>query len=255
MRQPYIGVTGFMSRQEIEEVLTALYENETDRNLMVGVLASTKTLDGEKGKYPNRYPDIDDIKRIFMPHPRCLNLIHYTTKDTKNLFWQLVQMKEKGGLFCHGFQLNIPWPDAEVLRTWKDRWRNETTIVLQVGSKAFAQIDHSPDELAKKAVIEYGECIDYLLLDPSGGTGKAFDVEKMSAYVQALWTHYADDHFGLGIAGGLSASVPSEVAQLLQTFDDLSVDAEGNLRDENDNLDISKTTSYIGRMCEIMPTE
>lgn len=42
MLKPYIGVTGFMKREEVEAVLAAFSENSTHK-LMVGVLASSKT--------------------------------------------------------------------------------------------------------------------------------------------------------------------------------------------------------------------
>ena len=52
-------------------------------------------------------------------------------------------------------------------------------------------------------------------------------------------------HLGIGIAGGLSADTLPHIAGLLQEIPDLSIDAEGQLRDENDHLDVNKAVRYV----------
>lgn len=127
MNKPYIGITGFMSRDEVEEVLTVFPENST-RKLMVGVLASEKTLHGPTNKWPNRYPD------------------------------------------------------------------------------------------------------------------RSFDTDKTREYLRAL--EDMDLDIGLGVAGGLSAETLHLVEPLIEEFPDLSIDAEGRLRDESDKLDLTAAKRY-----------
>ena len=139
MSEPYIGVTGFMSALEVEAVLSAV---PTDKKylLMVGVLASNKTLAGGPGKWPGRYPSAEKIRDIFVIAPKTLNLIHYATYDRVNLSAQLEELAAVGGPFLNGFQLNVCWPnpfDLEVIA------RRNLRIVLQIGAKALEQSSSS----------------------------------------------------------------------------------------------------------------
>lgn len=99
---PYIGITGFMSSDEVRLILDTfiksrpwvrnsfgqtVFRGKNDRILMVGVLASMKTLYGKTNKWPNRYPKIEDIKNIFLCNSKhLLNLIHYGTKHAETLY-------------------------------------------------------------------------------------------------------------------------------------------------------------------------
>jgi len=74
MNHPYIGITGFVSAAEVKVAITsyrdacATTRRDPTHDLMVGVLASSKTLDGEANKYPLRYPKRE---RIFDVFPAC----------------------------------------------------------------------------------------------------------------------------------------------------------------------------------------
>ena len=86
---PYVGVTGFMSRTEVSEALAMVPQGST-RRLMVGVLASSKTLAGQHNKWPGRYPKREAIASILTNDARALNLVHYSTDRPETLFTQLV---------------------------------------------------------------------------------------------------------------------------------------------------------------------
>src|SRR3989344_2763546 len=83
-RAPYIGVTGFMTPQEVRAGLRG-FGASSGRKLMVGVLASSETLAGRTGKWRRRYPKIERIHEIFQAHPSALNLIHYSTDKPNTL--------------------------------------------------------------------------------------------------------------------------------------------------------------------------
>lgn len=246
MRKPYIGITGFMSLGDTLSVLGALPAN-TDRLVMVGVLASLKTMRGIQNKWPNRYPAMDKIASIFPNHPRALNLIHYNTKEKDTLGDQLVAMTKFGGANMQGFQLNIAWPSLDVLRGYRKEYPMKQ-IVLQIGGHAFETVNHSPEQLASR-ITEYAEVAEYVLLDSSGGLGKPFDPERARDYLLALKAQNLG--VGLGVAGGLSPTTINLIEPLAKEFPDLSIDAEGRLRTQEDHLDLNVASEYLRKALTI----
>ncbi|MBI5421359.1 MAG: hypothetical protein HZA35_03595 [Parcubacteria group bacterium] len=239
--ESYVGVTGVMNNTHVVSLLDVVPQGSR-RKLMVGVLASSKTIEGVSNKWPNRYPTPETMGSILEDDPRVLNLIHFNTKDPDLLFEQMIKARSLAGPHCHGFQLNMGWPDPRVLRKFY-MMRSGPTIVLQVGSHAFACVKDSPRKLADKIAQEYADYIDCVLLDPSGGLGKPLDTEVLRQYLQALEKKGLD--IGLGVAGGLSADTLHLVAPLVDEFPDLCIDAEGRLRDKDDHLDIVAAVAYV----------
>ena len=236
--KPYIGITGFMSGGEVRVMLNLMPKN-CSRKLMVGALIDWRTLNGlTPNKWPNRYPAIKEISGIFTDHQAVLNLAHYHTRELTTLYWQLEDIIKSCGPNLHGLQLNIAWPDPMILKLL--RAKPGIQIVLQVGDRAFEMIRHSPERLATKIAEEYDGLIDRVLLDPSGGTGKEFDPAEIAEYLSALKKTRLDFglNFGLGVAGGLSSKNLRRVEPLLSEFPDLSIDAEGRLRNSDDQLDL-----------------
>jgi len=246
MRKSYIGITGFMSSDEVRRVLMSV-PLDIRRLIMIGVLASSKTIRGLKNKWPNRYPEMDRIANIFPIDLVALNLIHYHTKEEDTLGVQLIAMTEFGGVNFHGFQLNIAWPSLQVLTQYRKLYPSKQ-IVLQVGRHAFKMVGDSPERLAKK-VAEYDGVTDYVLLDPSGGRGKSLDQERMQDYLRALTALNLE--MGLGVAGGLGPDTLHLVELLAKEFPDLSTDAEGLLRDKKDRLNTGKAKQYVAKTLEI----
>ena len=135
---PYIGVTGFMSRAEVLEAFKVI-PKESERRLMVGVLMSSATLNGQLGKWPGRYPKKENVEDIFINSPRVLNLIHYSTAYSGSLHGQLEEITKLAGPYLDGFQLNIPWPPVEEIRKYHEAHR-EKFLVLQIGKSAIAAV-------------------------------------------------------------------------------------------------------------------
>lgn len=236
----YIGITGFMQRAETETILSCLpkYGN---RKVMIGALASSKTLAGEKNRYPNRYPEKEAIKDIFINHPSALNLIHYSTDNYETLYDQLSTLHDYAGPLCHGYQLNIPWPDSKIINRFRFLHPN-TYIVLQIGARAFSEIGHSPPRLALKIKQDYCDTVDAVLLDMSGGKGFSLDIKCMRQYIQGIALR--NPHMGIGIAGGLDEKSVLELKSLVMEYLFLNIDAEGRLRNEEDCLDLIKARRY-----------
>jgi len=244
MMVPYTGITGFMSNAEVSKFFDAMPEH-SGRLVMVGVLASSETIQGKENSRPRRYPQPDQMGAIFQQHCYALNLIHFNTKNRDFLFEQLVCARTLAGSHCHGFQLNMAWPGTDVLMLILGHMPKSTIIVLQVGARAFEMVDHSPKKMAEKIATQYGGLIHYVLLDASGGIGKPLDAEALRPYLRALKAKQLP--IGLGVAGGLSADTLDLVAPLVEEFPRLSIDAEGKLRDGEDNLDVDVAISYHNR--------
>lgn len=246
--KPYIGVTGFMTNKEVESVLSIFPEN-SNRILMAGVLASTTTVMSERpSKFNGRYPVIDDIEGIFTSHPRVFNAIHFhdKTRDDIQIFDQMQMLTLKGGKYFHGFQLNIKWPNPEILRSYRSA-HPKKKIILQVGGGAFKDVNQDPATMAKKIKNDYGNWIDYVLIDPSGGEGKKFDIQMALLCLRALETT-CDPKIGFGIAGGLCHDNVNELLlPVITEFPNVSIDAEGKLRDSDngDVLNVGRTLQYV----------
>ncbi len=243
---PYIGVTGFMSETEVWKVLDAL-PKKTTRQLMVGVLASSKTLAGGTNRYPNRYPRIDRLDDIFVHDERLLNLIHYATDDRDTLGAQLRQIWS-GVALAEGFQLNIPWPRPGALY---DLLASQfpPCFVLQIGSRALAEVGDDPRRLAER-LEDYDGLAAAILLDGSGGRGVPLDAAKLRPLLEAVRARHP--RLGLGVAGGLSPATLHLVEPLLAAFPDLNIDAEGRLREpQTDQLDLDLARDYVTRSAKL----
>lgn len=239
---PYVGVTGFMSRREVKEVIDSA-SPWLRRKVMIGVLASSKTISGGTNSHPNRYPTPGQMRDIFEDTSRALNLVHFSTKNREGLFEEMSKAFSLAGPYCHGLQLNIPWPDPKVLGFFKTKVY-PVTIILQIGARALEIVGYSPQRLADKIEKEYKYFIDYVLLDPSGGTGKPFVPKEMGGYLHAL--EMKQMSIGLGVAGGLNpATLRRLVLPLVKEFPDLSIDVETGVRDAHDHLDPKLAISFV----------
>lgn len=245
---PYIGVTGFMTPEEVCLSLKAMPKMGA-RKLMVGVLMSSKTLRGEGNRWPNRYPKREVVPTLFLKDPKALNLIHYNTDNREKLYDDLMQMTELAGPNLDGFQLNIPFPPVEALDKYLTSHR-KMTIVLQVGSE---MLKLKPKDLRNHIFPEYKWLATHLLIDASGGFGTPLDAGLGREYLDEL------DNLGmcLGIAGGLGPTSLDLLEDLPDRYPEISLDAEGRLRTSfpEDKLDLSLVKTYLKRASKLFAQE
>lgn len=244
-KPPYVGVTGFMAQNEVGIALAAHSRYiKTPHKLMVGVLASSKTVRGEKNKWPGRFPLFNDIGDIFVNNPSALNLVHYSTDIPDTLASQLSFIADElTGTHLQGFQLNVKWPAIAEMRKFHDETERKYRIVLQVGGGAMKHCDDDPFTVASM-VLQYGDLIDDVLIDPSGGLGKPFDTQKGLAYLRAI--RDIGSKVNLGIAGGLGPRQMEHLEPIVREFPNVSFDAEGRLRDpKTDALSPLYVSGYL----------
>lgn len=241
---PYIGVSGFMSADEVHAALDAF--PACGRLLMVGVLVSSKTLGGERNKYPRRYPRIEDVAGIFPDDPRALRLVHYSA-DLPPDREVLTRLYEVAGPRCDGFQFNVEWPyrdDLLALHERAERDGRRLRVVLQA----------RPGNVPAQGY--FYDVVTDLLFDGSGGRGVPLDrafVDEGLRRARHQWHAPKLGPVGLGVAGGLSAQTIAGVADLLRAG--VSCDAEGALRDAADgggNIDLDKVRSYLGAAADAL---
>jgi hypothetical protein len=244
MLESYVGITGFKSRTQVAWLSA---EHTGSRKLMVGVLASYRTIMQGQFKPDGRSPKREDIAKIFSPVDAMLNMVHYYTEDQTNLELQLACAMGYGGLLCQGLQLNIAWPDPEAIRAFRDSFERDPVIVIQLGGRRWPLTDLKPRALSLKVLDLYDGIADYILLDPSGGLGKEMDVAMLLPYLETLEAHLqvARRPMGLAIAGGLCAENLNKIRPLCEQFPRLSFDAEGKLHSGPGQLDLDRCRRYL----------
>jgi hypothetical protein len=244
MMKPYIGITGFTKPDEVKFALSLFPETE-NRKLMVGVLVTYKSLRGipMKPKWEKKTPSPETISNLFFDDKRVVNLVHFSTEEGQesSVLTDILKVHELAGANFHGFQLNLVWPEARVLEQYRERMGYGYRIVLQIGRKAIEAAGRSPRHILDKLSC-YVHLINDILFDTSGGRGEPFDVEYARQFLSAIkeqaWP------IGLGVAGGLPDSLPL-VESLIVEFPDLNIDAEGRLRDENNDMDMGRVKEYL----------
>lgn len=236
----YVGVSGFMSRAEVNAALAALPVGLT---LMCGALVSAKTLRGERNKYPLRYPRVEDIANIFSDDPRCLNLINYSS-DSEPSAADVARLQTLSGPRCHGFQFNGVLPSAATLSALAGG-----TVVLQLRTELRTDGDLTPEFQACRALRG---CDVHILIDGSGGRGVPID-----ATTAALWAdcirNQIGSHVGLAFAGGFNAARAWSMVAPIRKYR-ASIDAEGGLRDGPDGgvLNVDAMREYLQAAGEVM---
>ncbi len=228
--RPYIGITDVPSSEWLFERLT-VFQEEGDREiphqLHAGVMMSRKSLHGIATKYDAVWPKNHDIVRIFsMHHADVLNVLHYADYDGLTTIDDLVNAVRYGGHNLDAVQLDMPWPNLELVAALKKK-HPEVRLILQVGSRALGQIGDEPKPLIER-VQDYAGWIDDVLLDKSGGEGRPMDAEVLRPFVEVL--HKSMPRLGLTVAGGLGPDTLHLVAPLVRDFPMLSIDAQGQLR-------------------------
>ena len=252
MKKPYIGITGITKPSEVAVALSVLPENG-NRKLMVGVLVTWKSLRSVpmKPKWAKQMPDPSQISRLFLNDRRVLNLVHFSTEEGQEylILDDLLKIHELAGPNFHGFQLNhFGWPDPQLMKQHRRVVGYRPHIVLQIGQKAIEATDGTAQDIANK-LSYYIDLVDDILLDPSGGLGKPFDTERAREILREIkkqkW------HIGLGVAGGLGPDSLGLVQPLVEEFPELSIDAQGRLRNAEYDLDIEAAKTYVLRASQM----
>lgn len=245
MPDPYIGVTGFMTKTEIEECL-ACVPIDSRRKFMVGVLASSTTITGQRNTLWNKFPRREDFRKIFISDPRAFNCLHFATREPEKLYDHLMRCVDFAGENLNGIQLNIAWPDAESIRRVRDQYPR-LKIVQQISPHLPEYQNVEMEDIAVFLNQRYAGLIDYVLVDFSRGLGKELDTTEISYWLDVISA--LNPNLRLVVGGGLEAgNLDSLIRPLLVDYPSLSWDSEGKQRDNSDgggHLVLPNAKSYL----------
>ena len=273
---PYLGIAGFTSVHEVRSIAGDLYTIRPygtpalgGRRLAVGVLASWKTLNGLPAGNPERYPKIEDVRALLdaaaepVRHyasglgqtetdgttlpiaDRTLRLIHYNSREP-DLPAQVARLCEAAGPNLQGFQLNVVWPKSEEIRDIAQEYPT-LRLVLQINRAMFSNLGRSVQRLTDELRAKYFPYVTDFLFDMSGGTGAAVDMREAEAVVAALYEAFGGVEkggVGIGLAGGLDWKNLYDLKPFFDRWPDLSIDAEGRVRDAYVNAR-KETVTYL----------
>lgn len=250
----YVGITGPVNVQETGDICRefseAGYSMESPHIPMLGFLVSYKTLNGQPTQN-RRYPPVNSLPDLLRAiDGQVLTMIHYNSKEIDTLSDQVTQVfdgvYDKG--LCRAIQLNIVWPNVGQVALIKKR-HPEMQMVFQASHKT---MDGRTANQIARGIKEYGGLINYVLIDPSGGRGMAFDLES-SVTIYSELSELCPE-LTIGFAGGFSGeNVAPRLREILQKIEteDFCIDAEGRLRDKitsvygDDLLNIKKVREYL----------
>lgn len=268
----YIGVTGFASPAELETVQREF--GPEGPMLMAGVLSDSNLLKIDGVAITDRCPPLVRLRDIFsaLDPVRAIGLVHFYTSElgllivqTKKIL-QLANLRDSPvrGRF-HGFQYNGDWPVPNVLWGALDDCRALMNInrdeswaahnVLVIGPQALAE---RPSTLAARLHKYFREDradgfpFGYVLIDMSAGKGKELEWARTEEILTAL-VPFTESPYSLklAVAGGLAADNVHLLKSLLDIYPELSIDAEGRLRDEL-GLDLDATLTYVEEALKVL---
>lgn len=246
--EPYISITGFTSPEQVKRILAIPYEKVMDPKmnhlLGVGVMMSYKTLHGLPTKWAAAFPPKKLIAEIFIDHPDVYNVLHYADYDDVSTADDFRRALSYAGSNVNAVQFDMIWPNAHHINEALGRigkGRHPIKVILQVGRKAMARFDDDIERIigALKLYRDL-DCLDYVLLDKSGGEGKEMDSELLLSYHRAIRRHFSREKLQIVVAGGLG---PESIMRLLapfrrdDTYLDISIDAQGKLSPSGNALD------------------
>ena len=247
----YIGVSGVTSREQVQSILEML-PVKPKRKVMIGVAQTYKSLRKISLSPPwgKRTPDKNELPSICLGDKRLFNIVHYASAAPRAILSDLEEIVLLSGPNFHGVQLNVPLdldaPGEELAQIAKFAQSYPWSYnILNLYPPTLASVAYSPWRL-KKGITPYLPHINAVLIDLSGGRGSSFESEVGLRLVDAMYeiSLSAEKNIAIGLAGGLG---PSRL-DLLEDFADylpiLSIDAEGNLRTDND-LDLEKLRLYL----------
>lgn len=269
----YAGVCDVLSPEEARAMAQELRANRKDphRKVMIGVMAGPFSLRPEVGgsdaeEERSVFPTRDEMASGFTDDPDVLNTVHYADlyrpKEVvdESLMQSLELIVQHGGEHLHAIQLDVTWPSVEVIDSFKAA-HPDIKIVLQLGGPAFKQADNDPQKIMGR-LDEYGDSIDYVLLDLSMGKGKGMDAEGLLPLLRLLRSELPG--LGLAVAGGLGPESVELLEPIAREFPDISIDAQGRLKPEGTpkddyghyvstvSADLRRANEYIKKSCSIL---
>ena len=242
MEPSYIGITGFTKLDDIHATtrLAQRLGYPGERSIMFGYLTSENRV-REPTQRGTRSPAVRDLPALVAAAPSwSIPMLHYHTKHPERMRADIDELVTATG--APAVQLNMPWPDRDDIAALVDKHAG-LNVVLQLPARA---MDGLTKEQTAERAARYDGLVAYALIDRSGGTGIAFDLEPTAALVRAL--EDAMPRTTIAVAGGFT---PENVGDRLRFLDGhakrpYAIDAESGVMTDN-ALDLRKIEIYLAR--------
>ena len=253
MSIPYIGITDFMTFEQVERMLCTFKTNllpNQNRRLHVGIMMSYKTLHGFETKWTNAFPPKENIANIFSSN-ETMNCLHYADYEEIDVQQSLKEAVIFGGEGINALQLDMVWPNPGKVASAICASGKQLEIILQVGKNAIEQVDNDPKEVVER-LRGYKDIIQYVLLDKSMGRGLGMDAVGLIPFAKAIKEAFPD--MSIVAAGGLGPESVELARPLVREFPDISIDAQGKLRRSGnalDPIDWNMAETYLVKALEL----
>ena len=236
-QEPYIGATDFTTRAQVEEAKPCI-NKASGRRLHVGAMMSRKTYLGlpTASGWEKIWLDEAGRKALFIEDQEVFNVLHfaaYGPDGPQTKLEHLLGATDSCGPGLHGLQLDMIWPDVELVQAFKEK-RPDLSLILQVSHQAIDRVKHKEGGFVEVA-RRYKDFLSYLLVDFGMGRGIPFDPDSARVYLERLTEIYPEDHLAIG--GGLGPTTYMNLETLVARFPLLSWDAQGKMRTSGNALD------------------
>ncbi|MFA5934799.1 MAG: hypothetical protein WC827_02880 [Candidatus Paceibacterota bacterium] len=187
MNFPYIGITDFMTFEQVKRMLAVFKAHlppQSKRKLHVGVMMSYKTLNDLETKWSKVFPRKEDVCEIF-GSKETYNCLHYADYGGNSDYLDLSYAISFGGTGIHALQLDMIWPDPDDICNGIRDSRKQVEVILQIGKKALEEADNDPEIVVQK-LGDYVGIVNRILLDRSMGKGVGMDAEFLLPFTRAI---------------------------------------------------------------------
>jgi phosphoribosylanthranilate isomerase len=171
-------------------------------------------------------------------------MLHYHTKHPERMRADVNALVTATG--APAVQLNMAWPNRDDIAALVDKHAG-LNVVLQLPARAMDGL--TTEQIADHAT-QYNGLAAYALIDRSGGTGVAFELEPTAVLVRAL--EDAMPRTMIVVAGGFT---PENVGERLRFLDGrakrpYAIDAESGVMTDN-ALDMHKIEAYLTQAASV----
>ena len=260
--KPYIGICDFVHFEEVKRMFNVFAELERvrpkecrERKLAVGAMMSYETLNGFPTEWAKIWPKREDYVKLFHCNMYPLNCLHYADYENGTKADDLLRATELCGPYLNALQLDMSWPDPQMLREFFYRRGRKTSgylkIVLRVSGPTIDLAGGTPGAVIAR-LKEYSGLVNCTLLDLGMRMGIQLAPATLRSYIVEIKAHLP--RMNVAIAGGLGPDLLAVAEALIAEFPELSIDAQSRLRssgDVADPIDWDLAEQYLGRSTEL----
>tara|TARA_Y100000588_G_scaffold349808_1_gene400466 strand:+ start:651 stop:1397 length:747 start_codon:yes stop_codon:yes gene_type:complete len=245
MQKPYVSICGVRTRHQAQSLRKLFVQLKyTTHDGALGFVTSTDSLTGKRFPQFLTLPELLPLLQKTSTH----NIIHHCSSEPSKIAEEVEQLLSYGEIYeqglCRTIQLNNGLIAVQTLKRIKERFGN-LRIVLSIDKESMS----NPNLLIE--IKNRQHYLTYFLIDPSYGTGTAFDIQKCVNIFQPLVENFP--HIVGGFAGGLTASTVKNVTQEIQknNIQSFSLCVDSGVRGAN-GCDVNKAETYLHNLSTVL---